>query len=187
MELTGPERGPHTLRGWLPWIAVGVVMVVLAGVAVLTLFLSDAKSAEEAENVDDVAGLAVEAAEELDIGAGIDLLCEAPMDLYRQTLETMINDARERSGTVDPAVDYAVSDVSDGATGSFVVEASSSEDGLEGQDLEVRVFVEEQDGRSCISGIGDVDDEEEQIRISGGGYSGARPPSPAPSATSPTE
>ncbi|WP_340539286.1 hypothetical protein [Nocardioides sp. GXZ039] len=180
MDLTGPDRGPHTLKGWLPWVAAAIVMAVLAGVAVTTLFLRDSRTAEDAASVEDVADLAVEAAQDLDVDAGMELLCEAPMALYRMTLMTIIDDARDAAGTVDPDVDYKVSDVSDGATGSFVVEVTSSEKGLEDRELTSRVFVEQRGERSCVAGIGDPDATEPEITLSGDGYTGATPPSLPP-------
>ncbi len=181
MHVTGPERGPHTLKGWLPWAVVGAVMVVLAGVAVASFALGGPAGADDAETVQDVADLAVDSAEGLDVESGIDLLCEAPMSLYRESLMTMIDDAQERSGTDTPAVDYAISDVADGAEGSFVVDVSSSEEGLRDSDATIRVFVETRDGRSCISGVGDEDDARQEVRISGRGYTRATSPSTSPS------
>lgn len=180
MNVTGPDRGPHTLKGWLPWVVVGVVMVVLAAVAVTTVFFTGPGNAEDAETVQDVADLAVDAAETLDVAAGIDLLCEAPMDLYRMSLESTIAEAQDRAGTETPDVTYTVRDVSDAATGSFVVDITSDEVGLADEDTTVRVFVEDRDGRSCVAGVGSEDDAEPEVTLSGDGYDGATSPSASP-------
>jgi hypothetical protein len=180
MELTGPDRGPHTVRGWLPWAAVGAVLLVLAGVAVVTLFVAGPGDAAGADSVEDVADLAVDAADDLDVAAGIDLLCELPMDLYRMSLETLIDEGRDEAGTDDPDVDYEVSDVSDGPTGSFVVTISSDEEGLADRGTSLRVFVEQRDGRSCIVGVGEPDAEEPEVEVAPEGYGRVTSPSVSP-------
>lgn len=133
-------------------IAVAVLMVVGAAVAAaITLSGGDPTS------VDAVAGEAVDAAEDLDVGAGIDLLCDPPTSEERSDLSDLIGEARDRAGTGDPDVDYEISEVEGDGSGSFVVTVTSEEDGLDDERIEMRVLVEEDGDRSCIAGVEEVD------------------------------
>ena len=128
------------------------VLVIVAVVAGGVLLLSGASEASEARSVQDVADLAVEAAEDLDVQAGVDLLCEAPHGGDRDELEELIEQAQDEAGTEDPDVTYEVSDVEGDETGSFQVEISSDEEGLEDRDFEITVEVGQDGDRSCIEG-----------------------------------
>ena len=134
-----------------------MVVLLAVGVGVFALSGTDAS---DARSVDDVADLAVEAAEDLDVEKGIDLLCAAPDDRLRDELEDLIAEAQDRAGTDDPEVDYRISDVSDGSTGTFEVEVTSEESGLEGEGAAYKVFVAKDGERSCIAGVGDPGDDE---------------------------
>lgn len=139
-------------------MAAGVLVLLLGiGGAVLAL------SGGDAESVQEVADQAVEAAEDLDVDAGIDLLCEKPTAEQQDELEELIEGAREESGTDDPDVSYEVSDVPDGASGTFDLRVTSDEEGLDDAELEVVVVVEAQDGRSCIAGVEDPGNGEEEV------------------------
>lgn len=124
-------------------VAVVVVAVVLSGGAPGT--------------VAEVADEAVDAAESLDVDAGIDLLCEAPSAEDRATLEEVIAEAQDRAGTDDPEVDYEISDVEGDAEGSFRVTVSSDETGLEDEGFSAIVVVERDGDRSCVAAIEDAD------------------------------
>ncbi len=143
-----PTDGRQSRLGW--YVAGGVLLLILAiGGAVFAFTGGDATS------VQDVADQAVEAAEDLDVDAGIDLLCTAPTKKQRADLDALISEGREEAGGEDPQVDYEVSDVEGDATGSFRVRATSDEDALEGKELDVVVLVEQDGDRSCIAGIED--------------------------------
>ena len=135
-----------------PWLVGVAVIVVMAVVAGAVLLLSGPGDAADARSVQDVADLAVEAAEELDVEKGVDLLCEAPSDGEREELEDLIAEAQDEAGTDDPEVDYEVSDVEGDETGSFTVEVTSDEDGLEDRDLVLEVEVGQDGDRSCVEG-----------------------------------
>jgi hypothetical protein len=124
---------------------------------VLVVVLVLVTTGGDAETVEEVADDAVAAAEDLDVGAGIDLLCDAPSDGDRDDLEDLIDEARDRAGTHDPEVRYEISDVEGDASGSFVVTVTSDEDGLDDERLEMRVIVEERGDRACISDVEAVD------------------------------
>ena len=106
-------------------------------------------------SVQEVADQAVEAAEDLDVGAGIDLLCTAPTRQQREELEDLIAEGREETGSDEPEIDYEISEVEGGASGTFRVRATSDETALQGKELDAVVRVEERDGRSCIAGLDD--------------------------------
>lgn len=165
----------------LPWAVVGVVMVVLATYAVVILFFDDPEDPGEADTVQEVADLAAEAAELFDVRAGVQLLCEQPMDLYRMSVDSTIAGWQDAADTETPDMTYRISDVDDGAAGSFLVDITSDEPGLEDESQQLRVFVESREDRSCIVGTGDADDEQPTTRLSGGGYDGASSPPPSPS------
>ncbi len=128
------------------------MIVVVAVAAGAVLLLSGPGEASDARSVQDVADLAVDAAEELDVEKGVDLLCEAPSDGEREELEDLIAEAQDEAGTDDPEVDYEVSDVEGDATGSFTVTVTSDEDGLEDRDLVLEVEVGQDGDRSCVEG-----------------------------------
>ncbi|WP_193610790.1 hypothetical protein [Nocardioides lijunqiniae] len=143
-----PASGRPSRLGW--YVAGGVLLLILGiGGAVFAFTGGDATT------VQDVADQAVDAAEDLDVDAGIDLLCTAPTDEQRAELDQLIAEGREEAGGDDPDVDYEVSDVEGDATGSFRVVATSDEDALEGKELDLVVIVEQDGDRSCIAGVED--------------------------------
>lgn len=148
----GQPGRPGRRRPLWPWLVGVGVLVVLAVVAGGVLLVSGPGEASDARSVQDVADLAVEAAEDLDVDAGVDLLCETPSQEDRDELEELIERAQEEAGTDDPDVTYEVSDVEGDETGTFDVEVTSDEGDLEGRDLELTVEVGQDGDRSCIEG-----------------------------------
>ncbi|MFB9314577.1 glycoside hydrolase family 18 protein [Nocardioides plantarum] len=151
----GPSAagGPTSGRSKAPWIVGLALVAVLAVVVVLVVTLTGSKAAEDARSVQDVADIAVDAAQDLDVDAGVDLLCEAPGASDRDQLESLIDEARDRAGTDDPDVDYEISDVEGDKSGSFRVHVTSDEQGLEDQELDFVVRVDVRGERSCIAGL----------------------------------
>lgn len=147
-----PPVGPSRSRR-LPWIVGGTVVLVLVVVIVLALVLGGSKAAADARSVQDVADAAVDAAEDLDVEQGIDLLCEAPSSSERDDLEELIADGRAAAGTDDPDVDYDVVDVTGDDEGTFTVKISSDEEGLEGRGAVFTVVVKTDGDRSCIDAL----------------------------------
>lgn len=149
-----PRSGPS---GKLAALVVGAALVVLVGVGAAVW----AFTGGDADSVSEVADDAVAAAQELDVDAGIDLLCEAPSAEEREVLEDAIAQAREDAGTDSPDVDYKISDVEGDEEGSFVVHISSDEPGLQDEETygaaSVKAIVESKDGRSCIASFDSVD------------------------------
>ncbi|MBS4753792.1 hypothetical protein KG112_13340 [Nocardioides sp. zg-ZUI104] len=136
------------------WVVAGVVLLVLllaGGVTALVVASGDPQTVEE------VADAAVEAAEDLDIDAGADLLCEVPSSKDRQDLADLIDEARAEAGTDDPDVTYDVANIRGGAEGSFEVRITSDEKELANRTLSARVIVKSRDGRSCIDDVEALD------------------------------
>ncbi len=134
-----------TRLGWIVAGAVALVLLLAGSVTALVVAGGDPAS------VADVADAAVDAAEDLDVDDGIDLLCEAPSSKDREDLEELIDTAREETGEDSPDATYEISDVQGDAEGSFEVRVTSDEDELSDSELAAVVHVEERDGRSCIS------------------------------------
>ncbi|MDO9455165.1 hypothetical protein [Nocardioides sp.] len=167
------------------WVVVGVVMVALAGVAVVRLFVDQTDAPTDATTVQDVADMAVTVTEDLDVVGGVDLLCAAPLDLYRMAVESTITTWQVMSGNDVPDVQAEASDVDEGAAGSFVIRISSDEDGLEQEKQNFRVFVESRAGRSCVVGVGGPKAKRPTTEFSGGGYSRVTSPPPSPRSSAP--
>lgn len=145
-----PPPGPSSTRpSWLPWAIVGgaAALVLIAGLIAFAV----AASGGTPTSVDEVADRAVSAAEDLDVSAGIDLLCDPPAAESRELLDALIADAQDRTGSDTPEVTIDVHDVDGDASGSFTAVITSAEDEFSGVEREVIVFVEDRDGRSCIA------------------------------------
>ncbi len=134
-------------------VIIAVVAVLLIGTGTTVALLSGG----DATNVEEVADQAVEAAEDLDVDAGIDLLCDAPSAEERDELDAFIETAQDEAGTDDPDVDYAISDVEGEETGSFRVDVSSEDPAFEDRDFAIDVTVEQDGDRSCIAGAEPVE------------------------------
>lgn len=134
-----------TRLGWIVAGAVALVLLVAGGVTALVVAGGDPTSVAE------VAEAAVDAAEDLDVDDGIDLLCEAPSSKDRADLEELIETVRDETGEDDPDASYEVSDVQGDTEGSFEVRVTSDEEEFADSELAAVVHVEERDGRSCIS------------------------------------
>lgn len=127
--------------------AAAAVLLLAGGVTALVV------SGGDPESVQDVADAAVDAAQDLDVEDGVDLLCEAPSKKDRADLEALIEHAQDEADTDDPEVDYAISNVQGDKEGSFDVTITSDEDAFEGEEIAGTVRVESRDGRSCIAGF----------------------------------
>lgn len=176
--------GRSRLLTVLPWVVVGVVMVVLAAVAVVRLFMTD-EDPGGAASVQDVADLAVVATEAVDLAGGLALLCDEPMRLYPDTVDATLKQWRGRAGSEALDLSVEVSDVDEGPTGSFVIAITSPESGLEDVEEDFRVFVESRDGRSCVTGVGGVRAQRPSTRFSGDGYVPVTSPPPSPATRTP--
>lgn len=133
----------------LGWIIAGAIVIVLAlGGGVTAIVLA---SGGDPTTVQEVADEAVEAAKDLDVDAGIDLLCEAPPKEDREGLQKLIEAAQDKADTDDPEVDYEISDVDGDTEGSFEVRITSSEPDLDDEELAYKVTVKQDGDRSCIS------------------------------------
>lgn len=131
------------------WIVGGVLalVLVLAGGTTALVLASDG----DPTTVEEVAEAAVDAAEDLDVDAGIDLLCDAPSKDDRDDLEDLIEGAQDEADTDDPDVDYEISNIKGDAEGSFEVRITSSEPDFKDEEIAMRVIVETDGDRSCIA------------------------------------
>ncbi|WP_157550942.1 hypothetical protein [Nocardioides jensenii] len=150
-----PGAGQPDLRK-IALVLVGI-LVVLIGTAVVVM----AVTGGDADSVQEVADAAAEAGEDLDVDAGIDLLCEPPTDEQRDRLDGVLVAGKDEAGTDDPEVHFEVSDVKGDETGSFTLTIWSDDgalkDGYGVADIEV-----DRDGdRSCIADV-DLDTVEGQ-------------------------
>lgn len=136
-----------TRLGWIVAGAVALVLLLAGSVTALVVAGGDPTSVEE------VADAAVDAAEDLDVDDGIDLLCEAPSSDDRDDLEELIETVRDETGEDDPDATYEVSDVEGDSEGSFTVRVTSDEEAFADSELAAIVHVAARDGRSCISGF----------------------------------
>lgn len=135
----------------LGWIVAGAVALVLLLAGSVTALVVAAGG--DPTSVADVADAAVDAAEDLDVDDGIDLLCEAPSGKDRADLEELIETVRDETGEDSPDASYEISDVEGDAEGSFTVRVTSDEEEFQDSEIAAVVHVEERDGRSCISGF----------------------------------
>lgn len=164
----------------LPWVAVAAVMIALTAVAVDRVLVSETEEPTEADTVQDVADLAAEATEALDVQQGVAMLCRPPIQLYQMTVESTIDRWRSLTGDQAPDVTAEVSDVDSGSAGSFVLRISSDEDGLEDEGRTFRVYVEHDDGRSCVTGVGGPKSRRPSTVFAADGYTGVTSPPPEP-------
>ena len=135
------------------WIVGSVVAVLLLAAGVTTALASGG----DPTTVQEVADAAVEAAEDLDIDAGVDLMCDTPSTSDRDDLKELIETAQDESGTDDPRVDYDISNVKGEEAGSFEVRITSDESAFEDEEIALQVDVEQDGDRSCIAGVDDLD------------------------------
>ncbi len=158
-------------------------MAALAAVAVLRVVVDPDDEPGEATTVREVADQAVDVAESLDISGGTALLCEAPIDLYRQAVESTVVRWQSLSGEDLPAVEAGVEDVDSGPEGSFVLRVDPESPELDGEERAFRVFVQQRGSRSCVVGVGGPRAERPTTRFSRGGYQGVTSPTPRPTPT----
>ena len=133
--------------GWIVGGVLALVLILAAGVTTIAL----ASGGGDPTTVEEVADAAVDAAEDLDVDAGVDLLCDTPSKSEREDLEDLIETAQDRADTDDPDVDSEVSNVKGEEEGSFEVRVTSSESALEDEELALQVNVEQDGDRSCIA------------------------------------
>jgi hypothetical protein len=146
--------GARARRSWLPWAVGGgvVVAVLIVGGAVFALSGSD----DDPASVREVADQAVAAAQDLDVDAGIDLLCKAHSGDDRHFLDSAIDAARTATGQDAPDARYDVSNLEGSTTGSFDVTITSGDPALEGVVGAAHVKVGRDGDRSCIASFEDT-------------------------------
>jgi hypothetical protein len=140
-----PGRSPYLV----PLIVVVAVLIV-GGIA---FAIVSAASGGPPTSVEDVADDAVSAAEDLDVDAGVALLCDAPTQKDVSDLRELISDARKATGG-DPEVSYEITGVRDvGGAGRFTVSITTDEEALRGSHAEIIVIVRRRGDHSCIGGF----------------------------------
>lgn len=141
------------------------VILVLVGLVVVLVAVGGlvwALNQGDPESVDDVASAAVDAAEDFDVDAGIELFCEPLTDEQRDRIDEVIADGREAAGTDEPDVTYEVSNVEGDKEGSFKVIAYSKDGELASGYVVAEVEVGRDGDRSCVSDI-DVEGHEGEL------------------------
>lgn len=151
-SMPAPTRGPG--RSAKLWLLLTGCLVVLLGVGGTVFALTS--GGDDPTSVQDVAEAAVAAAEDLDVDAGLDLMCSFTSG-DRSGLERAISEARDDAGTDSPDVRYEISDVVGSTSGTFVVTVVTDEPGLEGwTSRTAKLTVASRDGRSCISDVENI-------------------------------
>lgn len=147
-------KGPRLDRRKVVFVLVGIVVLLVAiGGLVWALGGGDP------ESVEDVADAAVDAAEDFDVDAGIDLFCDPLTKDQRERIDDFISEGREAAGTDEPDVTYEVSDIKGDEEGSFKVTAYSEDGELSTGYIVAEVEVGRDGDRSCVSDI-DVEGHE---------------------------
>lgn len=147
-----PAPGPRPRRGRGPLVAAGVAVAVLAigGTAwavVATTGGGDPTSVEE------VAEQAVDAARDLDVDAGVRLMCETPSADEREELEDAIAQGQDYTGNDDLALAFEIRDAADGPEGSVRIDVEGDQAELEGATMEIELTVVQEGDRSCIDEV----------------------------------
>lgn len=145
-----PEPDPEIGRNAKLGLLVGASALLLLAAVALTVNLT---SGSGANSVQDVADQTVHAAQNLDVDAGFDLLCEAPGADQRASLVKALRKGIVAAGTNDPALEVVVTNLTGDTTGTFDVSLTSRDLGLRGRDGKLSVEVSERDGHSCISNV----------------------------------
>ena len=134
----------------LGFIVAGAVLLLLVAGGGTVLALT---SGGDPTTVREVADRAVEAAEDLDVEAGIDLLCAPPSAEQRKEVDSLISNAQEKTDDDAPEADYEISEIDGDREGSFRVTITSSESELAESRIDARVMVKRDGDRSCISDV----------------------------------
>lgn len=142
-----PTGGPVGRRRVIP-VLIAILVVLLGTAAIVWAVTRGAPN-----SVDEVAAAAVDAGENLDLDAGIDLLCEAPTTEQREGLESVIARGKSQAGTSIPDVNYSVTGVQGDKSGSFRMTIWSDEEGINTSHLVAQVDVEQDGDHSCISDV----------------------------------
>lgn len=133
----------------MPLVAVVAVLVAAA----VAFAVSKATSDDQPDSVRGTADAAVSAAEDLDVDAGLALMCKRPSDEDVDYLNDRIAEAKEAVGG-EPDVSYEIRDVQDeGGSGRFTVVITTDEPELDGANAKVVALVDSRGGQSCISGF----------------------------------
>jgi hypothetical protein len=131
-------------------VLVVVAVLLLGGIAFAVV---KATGGDDTSSVQGVADAAVSAAKDLDLDAGVALMCSPPSSADVDYVNHLISEARSAAGG-NPDVSYAISDVRDsGGAGRFTVTITTSEAALSGSHGKLVLLVQSHNGHSCISGI----------------------------------
>lgn len=130
------------------------ILVVLLGTGVTVWALNRGAP----DSVSEVADAAVDAAKDLDVDAGVDLLCEPPSSAERARLDELIASGKKRAGTDDPDVHSEVANITGKKSGSFQMTIWSDDGDLDKSYLVAQLKVEQDGERSCVADV-DVEDK----------------------------
>lgn len=136
-------------------VLIGILVVLVA----LVFTVKALTGGGDPQSVEEVADAAVEAAEDFDVDAGIDLFCEPLTADQRDRIDDFIAAGRDAAGVDDPEVHYSVGKVEGDEEGSFQVTGWSTEGDLDGSYVVAEGEVSRDGDRSCVS---DIDLEERE-------------------------
>lgn len=147
-----PQDGHRPRRARGPLVAVGVAVAVLALGGTAWAVVATAGGGDPT-SVEEVAEQAVDAARDLDVDAGVRLMCETPSADEREELEDAIAGGKDFTGTDDLELAFDVRDADDGPEGNVRIEVVGDQAELEGATMEVELSVVEDGDRSCIESL----------------------------------
>ena len=155
-----PPQGPPAKRNWIPIIVVAIIAVTALVVGIIVATGGSSADATDygltaakqraAPDVSQLAADAVKAADDVDVDAGLALMCQMPSSKQVIDLKKMIAEADSKAGgTAKKTITIEDAEQS-GSTGSFAVRVDGQE-ALKGYGFTGTAEVKKSGDRWCIS------------------------------------
>ncbi|WP_106849755.1 hypothetical protein [Blastococcus sp. Marseille-P5729] len=163
-----PPSPPSRRRPWVPLAAIGGVLAIGLLVWLIVGLSPDrasdpedyglaAAQRESAPEVSQVTADAIAAAEDLDVEAGLDLLCQAPSSTDMGTLNEAIADGRAEAGGEDPEMSFTIVEVEQSEDGGSATVRVDGEGNIAGAFLVVELTMKQGSDGFCIDEVGVTD------------------------------